>query len=115
MNLIKLLLKIPLVIAAALAGNQVGYLVRELYLGLDSHQLRLYQKGEGDEITIALNPIMTNFLPAVAMGLISKPGWLTAFLSGTVIAATIADDYETQFWQLIGIESTIDEEPGASI
>ena len=108
MNLIRLLFKIPLVIAAALAGNQVGYLVREQYLGQDSHQLRFYQKGADDEVTIAINPIMTNFLPAVALGLLSKPGWLISFLSGVAIAAALGDEYESQFWEMIGIESSID-------
>ena len=73
MRILGILFKIPLVIAVALVGNQVGYIVREEYLGKPGHHLRLYDKGENDEITVAVNPILTNFLPAALFGLLSKP------------------------------------------
>jgi hypothetical protein len=103
MRILGFLFKIPLVIAAALVGNQIGYYVREEYLGKPGHHLRLYERGENDEITVAVNPIMTNFLPAALFGLLGKPGWLTALVAGAVIAALVADDYESQFWAILGM------------
>lgn len=102
MKVIGFLLKIPFVIAGALAGNQVGYIIREEVLGKPGHNLRFIQKGEEDEITIALNPVMTNFLPAVFTGLLKKPA--SAFVFGLLIAALIGDDYEAQFWAMLGLD-----------
>ncbi len=103
MFLIRLFLKLIFVVPAALAGNLVGYRMREQMLGQTAPQLRLYQKSEEGEITIAVNPIFTNLIPALLIGMLSRSGVLAAFLVGAVVAALIGDEYEDKLFALLGI------------
>lgn len=104
MFLIRLFFKLVFVALAALAGNVVGYQMRERMLGEAGHDLRLYQRSEEGEITIAINPILTNFLPALLLGMLARSGVLMGFFAGVIIGAVIGDEYEERFFAMLGIE-----------
>jgi hypothetical protein len=102
--LIRLIFKLLFVAFAALAGNLVGYQMRERMLGEASHDLRFYQRSEDGEITIAINPILTNFLPALLVGMLARTGVPVGFFAGVIIGAVIGDQYEEKFFHMLGID-----------
>jgi hypothetical protein len=102
MGILKGMLNIIMVLAGALLGNWVGERWRAQDTGGAGHELSFIQRGEGDEITIAINPVLSNFLPAVIIGILSRPfGWIVSFVAGTLIARFIGDRYEEPMFELI--------------
>ena len=104
MILFRLFFKLILVSVAALAGNMVGYEMREQMLEKPGHDLRFYHKGEEGEITIAVNPLLTNFLPALLVGMLTRPGCIRAFVLGAALAVLLGDEYEDRLYALFGVE-----------
>lgn len=79
---------------AALAGNYVGDVLRERATGEKGHQFHFSQEGEDGETVIAINPNLTNFLPAVLAGALNKPRLAWAFLVGAALSGFYSDKYE---------------------
>jgi len=102
MKILRFILNIIGVLFAALAGNWVGERWRSVDTGESGHEITLVHSGEEGDFTIAVNPVMTNFLPAVLFGLLSRPaGWVTAFVTGVLTARFMGDQYEGQFDELL--------------
>lgn len=83
------------VASAALAGNWVGDNVRAMTIGEPRHRLSLvHTTGDGHTV-VGLNVMLTNFLPALLVGLLAgRPRSLFAFVSGAIISALVGDSYE---------------------
>ena len=102
MKILRVIFNIIAVFAAALIGNLVGERWRARDLGAAEHELTVVQAGEDGEITVAVNPLMTNFLPAVLLGLLVWPaGWILSFVSGVLTARFMGDQYEQQFDEFV--------------
>lgn len=89
------------VIAWGLAGNWAGEQMRRLATGEPSHQLRIYHTGPDGEVVIAANPLLTNLVPAVLVGLAIKPRWMWAFVGGAITSGFMGERYEGAFFELI--------------
>jgi hypothetical protein len=88
-------------LVAAVAGNWLGDRWRARYTGQPGHQLKVdYASSEGETL-IAINPVLTNCLPAALLGLVLRPGWLWAFVSGALISALVGNRYEGAFMSLL--------------
>ncbi len=76
----------------ALLGNALGGFLRAQLTGQeDGYQPRLrHTDAEGEEY-LALNLTLTHFLPAFVLGVLLKPHWLWALLSGTFMSTFIGD------------------------
>jgi hypothetical protein len=94
MGVFKFISSLITVIAAALAGNWVGEQLRAEVTGEPGHQLRITATTEEGETVIAPNPVLSNFLPGVALGLVSKPRWLWAFFGGLLASWLLGEQYE---------------------
>ncbi len=94
MGLFKFISSLISVIAAALAGNWVGEQLRADTFGDPGHQLRFTTTTQEGETVIAPNPVLSNFLPGVALGLVSKPRWLWAFVGGFLASWLLGEQYE---------------------
>ena len=95
--IIRLLLlpfRLAIVLAAALAGNWAGDQARARATGKPGHQWRFVYNGGQGETQIAINPVLTNFVPALLLGLALRPGWLWAFLGGAAISGLVGDRFE---------------------
>ena len=102
MKILRFLLNIIGVFFAALVGNWIGERWRSVDTGEAGHELALVHSGEDGDFTIAVNPVMTNFLPAVLVGLLSRPAsWVMAFVTGVLTARFMGDQYEEQFDELL--------------
>jgi len=113
MKIFKFIFHLISVIVGALAGNWVGERWRALEVGDSEHELTFVQKDEQGEITIAVNPLMTNFLPAVLLGVLTWPsGWGLSFVVGVLAARFLGDKYEGQFEELV---SQYLEKPGGEL
>lgn len=81
---------------AALAGNWVGSQMRAKTNGSESKPVGLVQSSSDGRTMIALNVTVTNFVPALLLGMLA--GWpksVYAFVSGVVISALVGDTYES--------------------
>lgn len=102
MVILRFILNVIGVFVAALVGNWVGERWRAVDTGEEGHELAIIHTGEEGEYTIAVNPLLTNFLPAVIVGLLGKQaGWALAFVIGVMTARFMGDQYEDQFDELI--------------
>lgn len=99
------------VFLAALAGNRVGDQLRALATGTPERELRLVHTNEQGEIVIAANPVLTNLIPAVLLGLILTPGWLWAFIGGVIASGIVGDRYEQRFLQRFSGSPVDDDVP----
>lgn len=104
MFLVRWFFKLVFVSVAAMLGNFVGYQMREQMLGEAGPDLRFYQRNDEGEVTIAVNPILTNFLPTLLIGMVARPGILMAFIAGAAIGAVVGDKYEDRFYALLGVK-----------
>ena len=92
------LFAIPL---ASLAGNWVGDQLRAEIMGEPVHQWRLvHETAEGEKV-IGLNPRPTTFVLSLLVGFLTRPGWLTAFVSGVLISVLAGNQLERPFWALV--------------
>ena len=96
-TLIKIILTPLSVLAAALFGNWLGSRWRTVATGSRAHELSLVQTGPDGETIVAVNPLITNFGPAVLAALIGRPPWLMAFVGGTLASRLMGDEYEDRF------------------
>lgn len=102
MRIVKFFLSFIAVLFGALIGNWVGERWRALDTGEEGHELAMFHTGENGQITLAVNPVFTNFLPAVLVGLVSRPaGWLSAFVVGVLAARFMGDEYEDKLEEYI--------------
>lgn len=102
MRILKFILNTIAVLIAALVGNWVGERWRVLDTGEEGHELTVFHTGEEGQVTVAVNPVLTNFLPAILIGLVSgSAGWLSAFVAGVLTARFMGDQYEAQLDELI--------------
>jgi hypothetical protein len=100
-GLFRLFGRTVVVTAATLAGNWVGEQVRAQVTGETGHQLRMVQKNEQGETLIAANPLLSNLLPGLLIGLFRSPHWLWAFIGGAIASGVLGDRYEAQFMELV--------------
>jgi hypothetical protein len=123
MKIFKFIFNLITVIVGALVGNWVGEKWRSLEVGDSEHELTFVEEDEQGEITVAVNPLMTNFLPAVILGLLTWPsGWGLSFVVGVLTARFLGDRYEDQFEELLselfeksGIQLTTGEADAADL
>ena len=87
--------------AATLAGNWVGEQLRTQLTGQPGHQLRLMQKNEQGETLIAANPVLSNLLPGLLVGVFRSPHWLWAFVGGVLASTLLGDRFEARLMQLV--------------
>jgi hypothetical protein len=93
-HLIRLIASIVSTLTAALLGNWLGDQLRCRITGEAGHQWRFAHTGSQGETQIAINPVLTNFIPALLLGLLLRPGWLWAFLGGAAISGLVGDRFE---------------------
>ncbi len=101
-GLFRLAGRTAVITVATLAGNWVGEQIRAQMTGQPGHQLRLVQQNEQGETLIAANPVFSNLLPGLLIGLFRKPSWFWAFVGGAAASALLGDRYEPQLKQLVG-------------
>ncbi|MEJ2262554.1 MAG: hypothetical protein P8X95_03870 [Anaerolineales bacterium] len=92
---------------AALAGNWAGDRLRDQVTGRNGHQLRLVHTNEQGESIVALNPLLSNVMPALIMGSAGRPRWLYTFVGGILASAFLGDRYEEQFMEYLQGERSI--------
>lgn len=92
---------------AALAGNWTGDRLRGQVSGQNGHQLRLVHTNEQGESIVAINPLLSNLMPALIMGSVGRPRWLYTFLGGVVASIFLGDRYEEQFMEYLRGERSI--------
>jgi hypothetical protein len=97
LTILKFILPPLSVLCAALLGNWLGNRWRATATGTSSHELSLIQKDTEGEIIVAVNPLITNILPALLASLLGRPAWLMAFVGGTLASRLLGDEYEDQF------------------
>lgn len=84
-----------LVAGAALAGNEVGDLMRARASGEPTRHLSLTHTTDDGQLAIGLNVAVTNFVPALLLAVLAgRPRMLYAFVSGAIISALVGDNYE---------------------
>ena len=97
MGLIRLILRTLSVLMAVLAGNLVGDRLRADWSGEPSRSYKFIHKtAEGDTV-LAINLVLTNFIPGLLLALSAKPRWLWGFLGGALASGLLSDDYEGIF------------------
>ena len=81
---------------AALLGNWIGSQVRARANGTEAKPVGLMQTTSDGRTMVALNVTLTNFIPALLLGMLSgRPKSVFAFVSGAVISALVGDTYES--------------------
>ncbi len=96
-TILKIILTPLSVLVAALFGNWLGGRWRALATGGASHEISLVQTGPDGETILAVNPLITNFGPALLASLLGRPPWLMAFVGGTLASRLMGDEYEDRF------------------
>jgi hypothetical protein len=96
-TLSKIILTPLSVLVAALFGNWLGSRWRTMATGGSAAELSLVQTGPDGETIIAINPLITNFGPALLASLLGRPHWLMAFVGGTLASRLMGDEYEDRF------------------
>ena len=102
MKILKFFLHVISVFIAALLGNWIGERWRTLDTGEPGHELTAIHTNDEGEVYVAINPLLTNFVPAVILGLLTRPGgWILAFVTGVITARFMGDKYEEQFDEFV--------------
>jgi hypothetical protein len=94
MFLLRFITKLLFIPVAALVGNFLGDQARTVLTGEEPHAYSLVDMTDDGETVIAVNPVMSNFLPAVFLGLFSPNGVFWAFVGGFLTSAVIGNRYE---------------------
>lgn len=101
MFLFRLIGKLITVTAWGLAGNWAGEQMRQLATGEPVHKMQFIHSGPDGELVIAANPLITNLVPAVLVGMILRPHWLWALVSGVISSGLLGERYERAFFELL--------------
>jgi hypothetical protein len=101
MFLFRLIGKLITVAAWGLAGNWTGERMRQLATGEPGHQIQFFHTGPDGELVIAVNPLITNLLPAVLVGMLLKPHWMWALVTGVISSGLLGERSEHAFFELI--------------
>jgi hypothetical protein len=101
MFLFRLIGNLITVVAWGLAGNWTGERMRQLATGEPGHQTQFYHTGPDGELVIAANPLITNLVPAVVVGMLLKPHWLWALVTGVISSGLMGERSERVFFDLI--------------
>ncbi len=97
------------VVAGALVGNWVGEQLRSVVTGQEGHRLGVVHTDSAGGHVIALNPVITNLVPAVAVSVLGKPHWLWALVAGAAASSLLGDQFEEPLIDAIaGMTSTND-------
>jgi hypothetical protein len=95
MWLLRKMIGLLLLTGAALMGNWIGSQMRAKANGGQAKPIGMMQTSSDGRTTIALNVTLTNFIPALLLGMLSgRPKSVYAFVSGAVISALVGDTYE---------------------
>ena len=92
---------------AALAGNWAGDRLRDQVTGQNGHQLRSVHTTEQGDAIVALDPLLSNLMPALIMGSMGRPRWLYTFVGGVLASVFLGDRYEEQFMEYLRGERSI--------
>lgn len=99
---------------AALLGNWVGEQLRIILTDtVPDRRLSFVQQDEAGEITIAANPLLSNFVPAFLLGLLAKRHGFWAFVGGVAASGLLGDQYEEQLAALLETINTASESTAA--
>lgn len=102
MKILKFILHVISVLIAALLGNWIGERWRTLDSGEPGHELAVVHTNDEGEVYVAINPLLTNFIPAALLGLLTRPGgWILAFVTGVITSRFMGDKYEEQFDEFV--------------
>lgn len=82
------------VVAGALVGNWVGEQLRAVATGKEGHHLGVLHTHSDGSRVIAINPVITNLVPAVALSVLKKPHWLWALVAGAAASGLLGDQFE---------------------
>ena len=107
MFIFRFIFKTITTLLAALAGNWTGDRLRAQASGLNDHQLRLVHTNEQGESIVAINPLLSNLMPALIMGSVGRPRWLYTFVGGVLASVLLGDRYEEQFMEYLRGERSI--------
>ena len=107
MFIIRFILKAITTLLAALAGNWTGDRLRGQVRGRNRHQLRLVHTNEQGDSIVAINPLLSNLMPALLLGSVGRPRWLYTFVGGVLASIFLGDRYEEQFMEYLRGERTI--------
>lgn len=99
---------------AALMGNWVGEQLRIILTDtVPDHPLSFVHQDEAGEITLAANPLLSNFVPAFLLGLVKRRHGLWAFIGGVAASSLLGDRYEAQLTALLETINTASESTAA--
>lgn len=88
-----------LVLAGALFGNYLGDKLRYQLTGNPGHQLELVHWDDQGNTYITANLLLSNFIPAVLVGMVQRPRPFMAFLVGMLISILLGDRFEDRLWE----------------
>ena len=101
---------------AGILGNVIGDQIRAQVTQTSARVKVSSFDEETKETTYAIQPFITNILPAWLAGALLKPHWFWALLVGGLAGGLLSDRYEQQFEDLLkqmnpsGEQSVEDEE-----
>ncbi|MBN1484885.1 MAG: hypothetical protein JXA37_09200 [Chloroflexia bacterium] len=81
-------------LVGALLGNWLGDQLRGILRGEPAREWQLLSYDEQGQATLAANVVLSNFIPALAVGALLKPHWLWSLISGAAISALLGEDLE---------------------
>ncbi|GAB4163799.1 MAG: hypothetical protein Fur0021_39150 [Candidatus Promineifilaceae bacterium] len=101
-HILKLLAAMLISALAALLGNWVGEQLRIILTDtVPDRRLSFVHQDETGEIKIAANPLLSNFAPALLLGLLARRHGFWAFVGGVAASSLLGDRYEEQLTTLL--------------
>lgn len=97
----RFLFNIISVFITALAGNWFGEQVQSWVTGEPARKMSIMHTNQEGETVFAINPRLSNFIPALLASLFARPHWLWAFIAGVFASVILGDRYEEEFSKLI--------------
>lgn len=98
------------VFIGALIGNVIGDQIRSQVTQTPSKVKVSHYDEETKETTIAIQPLLTNVIPAWLAGALCKPHWLWALLVGGLAGGLLSDRFEQQLKEMMNqIEQPTDQ------
>ena len=101
MFILRFIINTIFVFVAVLAGNWLGEHIRAWLTGEPAREMQFVHTNESGETVIALNPRLSNFIPALMASLLARPHWWWAFVGGVFTSIVLGDQYEEEFTKLI--------------
>ncbi len=110
MKLLRLIGNVIGIFFGAIIGNVIGDQIRaKMTQTAPKVQVSHYDE-ETKDTTIAVQPFISNVIPAILAGIILKPHWFWAMVGGGLAAGLMSDKYEPQFKEMIkNIQARIEE------